>query len=195
MRTYFVRVPYWAKMIYPKAIWKGSSNQINWTFDDGPHPNSTPRLLKVLEEIDVKATFFMSGKACLRFPHLLEMVRGAGHTVGSHGYDHLDGWRTSTQRYIEDVQNGGQIIGTNLYRPPYGRMTKSQYHKVSKFCDIMMWNVMPGDFDRNVSHNELSKRIEKIRLGDIVVLHDTPFSVKRSISILASDSVKKHSYR
>ncbi len=190
MRGYFIRVPSWAKMVYPRAIWSQadidlpsrlarSPQEVLWTIDDGPDPESTQLWLDALDDMDVKAIFFLIGEKCERYPHLVDAIISAGHQVGSHGYGHIDGWRTNVDHYIADVKKSLEVIDTQLFRPPFGRMTRGQHKKISMMCDIMMWSVMPGDFDHRVSSDLLEYRISETHKDDIIVLHDSIYSFKK----------------
>lgn len=179
MRKYFVRIPDWTTHLYPKAIWKSESGRIEWTIDDGPDPVSTTLWLGLLDELNIRATFFVTGKKAEQYPELLDAITSEGHRLGSHGYDHLDGWRTSTDVYLQDFKKSMSVISTGLYRPPYGRMTLNQYKAIASQCDIMMWSLMPGDFDKATTAEDVENRLSKVKKGDIVVLHDHPQCVHK----------------
>lgn len=177
MRSYFIRVPKWARLIYPSAIWSQADlddehDGALWTIDDGPDPESTPRWLALLDHMGTKAIFFLLGAKCEKHPELVEAIRSAGHRVASHGYQHLDGWKTDYDVYVEDARLGIEISDASYFRPAYGRMTRRQYKEISKLADIMMWSVMPGDFDQSVSKETMSHRLDLVKQDDIVVLHD-----------------------
>jgi len=179
MRTYFVRVPQWARKIYPQAIWDSYSlyddGRVLWTFDDGPHPDSTYSCLEFLENQGTQGIFFTSGSQAEKHLSLVADIRSQGHIIASHGYAHLDGWRTPTQIYLDDVIRSLDILETDLFRPPYGRMTLKQYQRIRDLSSIMMWSLMPGDFDQNnTSVTQVRSRCTSAQEGDIVVLHDRP---------------------
>ncbi len=184
MRRYFIRVPKWARMIYPSAIWSqadldSTHDGILWTIDDGPDPESTPRWLELLDQMDTKAIFFLLGAKCEKYPQLVDAIRTAGHIIASHGYQHLDGWKTDYDTYIEDARRGIEITDASYFRPPYGRMTIRQYQEISSISQIMMWSVMPGDFDERVNGEVLKQRLDRAHAKDIVVLHDDISSVEK----------------
>ncbi len=187
MRKYFVRVPKWSRFVYSKAIWSYEKiDKVIWTIDDGPHPESTHAWLEFLFEQNQEVIFFLTGSNCEKYPKLLDDIRLAGHNIGSHGFDHLDGWKTPTDKYISNVRRGMDIVKSDLFRPPYGRMTRSQYVSLSKISTIMMWSVMPGDFDTTLSGKTLLKRSDTIHPGDVVVLHDSPQSFKNGSLLIKS---------
>lgn len=171
-------------MIYPSAIWSQGDLDFThdgtlWTIDDGPDPESTTRWLELLDQMDTKAIFFLLGAKCEKHPQLVDAIRSAGHMIASHGYQHLDGWKTKYDTYIEDARLGLAITDASYFRPPYGRMTRRQYQEVSSMSQVMMWSMMPGDFDDSVSQEVLSQRLDCAHSDDIVVLHDDISAVEK----------------
>ena len=97
------------------------------TFDDGPVPEITPEVLKILERRSIRATFFCIGDNVKKYPQLFQQVISAGHTVGNHSFNHLNGWKTPTGQYVDNVMRCKEYFTTPLFRPPYGRFSMSQY--------------------------------------------------------------------
>lgn len=144
------------------------------TFDDGPHPVSTPQLLDILDSAKVKALFFCTGRAANKYPHLINDIRARGHIIGNHGYSHLNGWITSLKRYCDDVDKGSLFTSSELFRPPYGRIGFRQYIRLRKKYRIILWDLMAYDFDPDFSaERSLDILKSKIRCGSIIVLHDS----------------------
>lgn len=185
---YFQRTPPFLRFLFPDVIWDSTGRpQLKLTFDDGPHPESTPLLLEHLDKKGLKATFFCLGIQAMKHPDLLEDMRNAGHTVANHGYAHLSGWSTGTQDYMKDYAEGARVVGAPaLFRPAYGRITLSQYRLLSSQTDIVGWSHMPGDFDLSVSDDLLRRRIQESIAVDnaMLVLHDKPALVQRLIHAL-----------
>lgn len=173
-----------AGWIYPEAIFRLKTDQklLCLTFDDGPDPDSTPELLEILERSDVRGVFFCNGSAAEKYPGLIELIISKGHVIGNHGYGHFDGWKTPTKDYIVDASRADSLISAVLFRPPFGRMKIGQYRKLKEKYKIVLWDVMPYDFDIKFS-SEKSLRVlkEKIRPGSIIVLHDNPSSSANKI--------------
>ncbi|MBK7639211.1 MAG: hypothetical protein IPJ22_03925 [Bacteroidetes bacterium] len=97
-----------------------------------------------------------------------------GHAIGNHGYEHINGWRTIDKTYIENVEKGKSILQSNLFRPPYGKITISQFLKLKKENKIIFWNIMPGDFDDTITNEKcLKNALSQLKSGSIMVLHDS----------------------
>ncbi|MRR19710.1 polysaccharide deacetylase family protein [bacterium] len=171
--------PFPAGIIYPEAVYRimGAGKRIYLTFDDGPDPVSTPVILDILRAHDVHATFFCTGSRVLASPGLFARVAAEGHTVGNHGFSHLNGLTTSIRSYCSDIYKGRDITCSNLFRPPYGRLRVRQYRILERTMRIVFWDLMPYDFDRRLrpesSYGVLSRRV---RPGSVIVLHDTASS-------------------
>lgn len=168
-----------SRWIYPDCLFriKAEKKSLCLTFDDGPDPGSTMKILNILEKNNTRAIFFCSGKAAEKYPELIKLIREKGHLVGNHGYEHLDGGKSPVNKYIENVAAAVPFTSGNLFRPPYGRLTPGQYKKLRDSYKIVLWDVMPYDFDISFGA-ENSYRIlkRKIRPGSIIVFHDTPRS-------------------
>ena len=155
------------------------------TFDDGPTRNITPIVLEVLACYNAKATFFCLGKNVIESPELLKEIKSAGHAIGNHGYNHLNGWVTPNDIYIENALKGMQLINSNLFRPPYGKITPKQIKKLTSSTKIVLWSNMSMDFDNKFSAEKcLNNVINHIYPGAIIVFHDTEQAADRLVYIL-----------
>lgn len=165
--------------LYPEAIFRIKTREklLSLTFDDGPDAASTPAILEILDRYDVKAAFFCTGIKAEKYPELIREIKAAGHIIGNHGYSHLNGWKTSCRNYVADVSKADGLTSSEIFRPPYGRITMCQYQTLLRKYRIVLWDVMPYDFDpafgAEKCHDVLRK---KIRPGSVIVLHDTPLS-------------------
>ena len=159
--------------------------KIYLTFDDGPHPESTKAILEILDKWDIKATFFCLGVNLASHPELGELIKSKNHVIANHGYQHLNGWTTDNISYYNNFEKGMQISGSNLFRPPYGRIGWNQLSKISKVAKVILWSIMPGDFDPKM-HYDQSKEIilKNSRSGSIIVLHDNPDYIAKTAAIL-----------
>ncbi len=175
----FIRPFFFSGFLYPDALFRiKTRNKILYlTFDDGPDPGSTPALLTILEKHNVKALFFCTGQAVEKYPELVYEIKNKGHLVGNHGYAHLDGWKTSDNDYLTDINKAADLTSGTLFRPPYGRLRISQYRHLKKSFKIIFWDIMPYDFDSGFTPSASIKLLKKkIRPGSIIVLHDSPDS-------------------
>jgi peptidoglycan/xylan/chitin deacetylase (PgdA/CDA1 family) len=172
---YLSRTPHITRLIYPGLTWqlKDNGNNLYITFDDGPDPQVTPEVLERLEHFQAKATFFCVGEKVNRYPGLFNSLLENGHSIGNHTHNHLNGRKTGTDDYIKNVEKAAGLIPSGLFRPPYGRITKQQINRLAGAYKIIMWSVLPGDFDRKLSKEEVLKRaIRHTRKGSIIVFHD-----------------------
>lgn len=149
-------------------------NKVYITFDDGPVPEVTPEVLRILGEYRATATFFMVGENVRKHPELVEKVRSEGHATGNHTFHHLNGWRTPPAAYVEDVNRCDDLLHTTLFRPPYGRLTPSQYLLLRKKYRIILWSVLTKDYSKTTSP-ETCLDIAKSYTGpgSVVVFHDS----------------------
>jgi len=164
-----------AGIIYPDAIYslRGPGKRLYLTFDDGPDPESTPQILDILQEHDVHATFFCTGRNVLAFPGLFARIAAGGHTIGNHGYSHLNGLKTSVRVYCADTLKGREITCSNLFRPPYGRLRIRQYKILERSMQIVFWDIMPYDFDQKMTPDaSCNILLKKHRPGSVIVFHD-----------------------
>lgn len=175
---YFTKIPPFIQGMFKNYLWHGdrSKKEVFLTFDDGPHPESTPFILDILSTYKVQATFFCLGENIEKHPQLFQRIKEEGHQVGNHSYSHLSGWSTSTKKYVDDVNHANKLINSKLFRPPYGRITPQQAKVLSKNYKIVMWDVMPGDFDERRTEKEVVNNvIRHMDCGSVIVLHDFLF--------------------
>lgn len=173
---YPVKSPFWLRAIYPQLTWHKSRQKktIYLTFDDGPIPDVTPSILKILKQHEVKATFFCVGENIRKHPEIFEQIIADGHAIGNHTYNHLKGWKTSKNQYLDNVNQCQTLTKSKLFRPPYGRGTRAQYTQLTKTHEIIMWDVMSGDFDLSISPQKcLNNVLENTTNGSIIVFHDS----------------------
>jgi len=170
--------------LYPEAICRIRTTEkvLYLTFDDGPDPVSTPRLLDILKTYNIKVLFFCDGRAAEKFPDLMNQIRKEGHLIGNHGYSHFDGWHTDSVKYINDIIRASDITSDKIFRPPFGRLSVKQKKRLLKSYKIVYWDLMPYDFDKSFgSRKSLRMLKDKIRSGSIIVLHDTASSSANTI--------------
>jgi peptidoglycan/xylan/chitin deacetylase (PgdA/CDA1 family) len=180
---YLISTPWWLRKLYsPGLTWQipTEEKEVFLTFDDGPHPTVTPFVLQCLRKHNAKATFFCIGKNVKQFPDVYQQILHEGHSVGNHTYNHLNGWKTGGFVYVKNVVYAKQQIKSNLFRPPYGRITRSQVKELSADFNIIMWDVLSGDFDVNLSALRCLNNVAKnVKPGSIVVFHDSEKALPR----------------
>ncbi|MFY7668372.1 MAG: polysaccharide deacetylase family protein [Crocinitomicaceae bacterium] len=171
----FFRAPLIAKLLFPSGIWKGKeSDSIYLTFDDGPNPEVTPWVLDLLNEFQIKATFFLVGKNVKDYPELLKRIISEGHQIGNHTMNHECGTKTGINTYISSVSQAEIYIQSDLFRPPYGKITRNQFKKLlDGGKKIVFWSWLSYDFDKNISPKKIIQKAKDIKGGDILVFHDS----------------------
>jgi peptidoglycan-N-acetylglucosamine deacetylase len=178
---YFVKTPGWLKRIYGTYIWSMPINEkiLYLTFDDGPHPEATPFVLKELKKHSALATFFCIGKNVVTYPDIYKQIINEGHSVGNHTYNHLNGWKTNNDDYLKDIALASHEIDSDLFRPPYGRITSFQAKNLKpvmkgKDSKVIMWDVLSGDFDNDCTPQQCLANVLLASVpGSIVVFHDS----------------------
>lgn len=171
---------------YYECIWhlKTKQKYLYLTFDDGPNPESTLFILHELKKHNAKATFFCIGRNVESHYMIYKKIIEEGHSVGNHTYDHLDGLETNTETYMDNISKAQSLINSNLFRPPYGNITKSQLRKLrteKHNLTPIMWSVSSRDFDlKNVSVEECYSLVTKQSTnGSIILFHDLPLTMGR----------------
>lgn len=179
--AYRVKTPWILRnVLYSRLVWKMPVTEqpcVYLTFDDGPHPTATPFVLQQLEQYNAKATFFCIGKNVAAHPDIYAELIAQGHTVGNHTHNHLNGWHTIDEQYLNDIQAAEQYIDSNIFRPPYGRIKRKQINallKRPKPYTIYMWDVLSADFDTTITPYQCMENVIKhTEPGSIVVFHDS----------------------
>jgi len=144
------------------------------TFDDGPTPGVTEWVLDTLKKFGAKATFFLVGNNAKNNPELVERIVSEGHSIGNHTFNHLNGWRTPLSTYSKSALKCGEVVPGNLFRPPYGRITRAQTRRLGNRFKIIMWDVLSGDFDTELPKQKVVKNVlNNTESGSIVVFHDS----------------------
>lgn len=182
---YLAKTPEWVRKLFAGSVWEmpGTKKAIYLTFDDGPHPSITPFVLAELDKFNAKATFFCIGKNVLDHGSTFKMILERGHAVGNHTYDHLDGWKTGNGKYLQNVLNARNLIDSHLFRPPYGRITPGQKKllmQLDKPYTVIMWSLLSGDFDENITPDKCLQNILKnAKSGSVIVFHDSEKAYER----------------
>ena len=170
--------PFWLKAFFPGFTWHIPTHEkkIFLTFDDGPIPGITEFVLETLTGFQAKATFFCIGDNVRKHSGIFKKIQEGGHSIGNHTFNHLNGWKTEDKTYLDNVKLCQEQLGagTNLFRPPYGRIRKSQSKVILQQKRIIMWDVLSGDFSAGLTPETcLRKTIQYTRSGSIVLFHDS----------------------
>lgn len=202
----------WGRLFYPSFLWSFSSTakEIYLTFDDGPVPEVTLWVLQLLERYDARATFFCIGENIQKHPEIYRQLLIKGHSTGNHTFNHLNGWKTRTSTYIENILKAGEVMAQNeaevtqetgakerpkLFRPPYGKITPAQGRQLKKLgFKIVMWETISRDYDQSISAEDCYHNvIRNSGTGSIVVFHD---SIKASENMqLCLPRILEHYHR
>jgi peptidoglycan-N-acetylglucosamine deacetylase len=181
---YFTKTPWWLKGLYPRCVWDIPAREkvLYLTFDDGPHPQATPYVLDELKKYNAKATFFCIGKNVVEHTEIYRRIMDEGHRTGNHTFNHFNGWKVRDEQYLQNILQAGKYIDSNLFRPPYGKITRFQVKLLSGIKNsptspnfrIIMWDVLSGDFDTSLSCEQCSANVIKnVRPGSVIVFHDS----------------------
>ena len=177
MNFYLVKTPKFITSFYKNYKWRVPTDkkEIYLTFDDGPTPKITKFVLDSLKKHHAKATFFCIGKNIEKYPELFQRIINEGHTVGNHTQNHLNGWQTNTNKYLNNVALCDHLMTSKLFRPPYGKIKKVQSKELIKNGhEIIMWSVLSGDFDTSISKQKcLQNVVKNTQKGAIIVFHDS----------------------
>lgn len=192
------------KWLFRKYVWDipNKEKKVYLTFDDGPTPNITEWTLEQLKNYNAKATFFCIGDNISKHPDIFRKVIEEGHSIGNHTFNHLNGWKTDNENYIENValcniqiadsrrqkvegnkpkveknnlKPAFSVLHSNLFRPPYGKIKPSQSRKLrAKGFKIIMWDIVSYDFDKETSPEKcLNNVLKNVESGSIIVFHDS----------------------
>lgn len=197
------QIPTCLQRLYGGVVWKtplprplspiGERGEYHLSFDDGPTPGVTERVLEILDRYGVKATFFMLGEKAEMYPELVKKVRAAGHTIGNHTYSHLRGTHVSTRQYLADVERARHLLTPSekgeyvkLFRPPYGKMLPWQkWALLRRGYTIWLWDVLTYDYDSRYSAEDIVGIVKRYaREGSIILLHDSEKSGERMLAAL-----------
>lgn len=173
---YTIRPPYLIEKLYSNLIWRFFDDipKIYLTFDDGPVPEATPFVLDTLNKYQIKATFFCVGSNVVKYPEIYQRILADGHSVGNHTFSHESGWKLQNFSYFKSVGKCAEYVTSNLFRPPYGKVKRSQIRALKNKYRIIMWDVLSADFDSNVSPQKCYENvIQHTRNGSIIVFHDS----------------------
>lgn len=173
---YLVKTPQFIQNLFPNFTWKIPTQEkvLYLTFDDGPIPEVTPWVLEQLKAYNAKATFFCVGDNVQKHNDVFEQVLDGGHSVGNHTFNHLNGWSSENIPYFHNVRRCARLVKSELFRPPYGRLRPKQAQFLQRHYRIIMWDILSGDFDQNLSKEQCLKNVMGYaNAGSVIVFHDS----------------------
>lgn len=182
MFSFIEHPPRFFRKFFPYAFWycPQSKKTIFLTFDDGPIPEVTPWVLDVLKKYDIKATFFMVGDNVRKHPDVFNMVKEAGHCIGNHTFNHVQGFKMSTENYVANVEKADDYIHSPLFRPPHGQFFKRLWKALSPKYKIVLWDVVTRDYNQKLSGEYVLNVVKRFaRNGSVIVFHDSLKSEER----------------
>ena len=189
----FVKTPIFIQKIFPDIVWKKRSfkKEVWLTFDDGPDETITVFLLDLLKSLKIKATFFLVGQQIQKFPEIVKRITEEGHVIGNHTFTHRNGWFTSNKKYYLDINKAQELMHTQIFRPPYGKLSLLQLTKIKKNFKIIMWDVFSWDFKKDIKFEKIySNVIDNVENGSVIVFHNNIKSFKNLKGILEKILVK-----
>jgi peptidoglycan/xylan/chitin deacetylase (PgdA/CDA1 family) len=170
------RPPRLYRMLFPGAVWRIPRTQkcVYLTFDDGPIPEVTPWVLDLLDQYEVKATFFCVGDNARKYPDIYQDILNRGHKTGNHTFNHIQGLKTLTHNYIANIQLATQFIDSKLFRPPHGHIRIPQFWFLKNRFRIIMWDLVTRDYSKKLDGEQVLQIVKKLaRNGSIIVFHDS----------------------
>ncbi len=187
MKLSWVKTHWLIKKLFSNYVWDipNNENKVYLTFDDGPTPEITNWTLELLNSYNAKATFFCIGDNIRKYPEIFQKVTSDGHSIGNHTFNHLKGWKTKNQIYIENANlfeiecyKPSVTLQTEypkLFRPPYGKIKPSQSKILrNSGYTIIMWDILSEDFDNKISPEQCLKNVlNNVTSGSIIVFHDS----------------------
>lgn len=172
--------------------------QLALTFDDGPHPSYTEKLLDGLKERNVKATFFVTGEHAELHPDIIKRMHDEGHIIGNHTYSHIQLTSSNREAFKKELIKTNEIIQniTNeeveYVRPPYGSWDKKLEKELNMFP--ILWNVDPLDWCTANATCVAQAVINNVKENDIILMHDY-YETSVEAALIAIDELTKQGYQ
>ncbi len=195
-----VRLPGLFTGLFRNAVWRMDPTKqvVYLTFDDGPIPEITPWVLGLLRKENIRATFFCVGENVQKYPDVYKQILDAGHSVGNHTFNHIQGFRKTDQEYFSNIEKAAGYIDSDLFRPPHGRIKPTQYHHLKRHFRIIMWDVVSCDYDARLTPEKVFSNIRHfVRPGSVITFHDSIKAEKNLKEVLpwAIRWMKEQGYR
>ena len=176
---YLYQPPRFVQNIFRSFAWHSTKEKILLTFDDGPNPATTEKILRVLIEENIQGLFFCVGNNVKRYPELAKILVNAGHTLGNHTFHHRVITKLTTAVFRSEILTTNQVIEETTgvkpkyFRPPYGRFNFNLSSRLSEFhLKSVMWTLLPYDYKNDAKVVKFAIKNYLAR-NSIVVLHDS----------------------
>jgi peptidoglycan-N-acetylglucosamine deacetylase len=173
---YLSKTPKFIQNLFPGFVWRVPTPDpvIYLTFDDGPIPQVTPWVLDLLSQYGAKGSFFCVGHNIDKHPQVFQRVVAEGHAVGNHTYNHVSGWASDNVPFFHNVRRCAKLVNSAFFRPPYGKLKPRQTQFIQRHYQIVMWDVLSGDFDESITKEQCYLNVIKnAGPGSIIVFHDS----------------------
>ncbi len=176
---YFVKMPLLLRKMMGGRVWDITTEEkvLYLTFDDGPDPIITEKVLDLLSQYSAKACFFCVGSNVQKYAATYSRIINDGHSIGNHTMRHLNASKVRDSEYLQDVKAAKVFIDSKLFRPPYGRLSnflQKQIESAGINLKVVMWSILSGDFDANITAEKCRDNILlNAKAGDIIVFHDS----------------------
>ena len=171
-----VRLPGFITSLFKDVVWRfdGNSKVVYLTFDDGPIPEVTPWVIDLLWKENIKATFICVGENVMKYPEVYQQILDGGHSVGNHTYNHWQGIKKGNQDYFDNIEKATGFIDSDLFRPPHGWLTRSQYRFLKSRYRIIMWDIVSCDYDTRIKPEKVLRNVKDfVRPGSVITFHDS----------------------
>jgi peptidoglycan/xylan/chitin deacetylase (PgdA/CDA1 family) len=150
------------------------------TFDDGPNPETTPRIQALLDEAGIKATFFVTGEHAEQYPGLVHNLLAAGHEIGEHSYSHRHPWQADPIHALRDILRTRRALnhtlgpdGARRFRPPFGKLNfVTMLYTLLCRRPLAFWNLSPRDFRQPSAQAIVDHVLAHLSPGCVILLHD-----------------------
>lgn len=173
-------LPRIAAGILPGVICRGDDSGVYLTFDDGPDPDSTPRFLEVLDQVQCRATFFLTASKIEQNSKVVEEIIRENHATALHGCNHESMLFASREKVIEDLRRSGEILSQvdsrrpTFFRPPYGRIGPGILSACRELeLRIVLWSISARDWKPGLERSAQNRIVNRAWWGDIILLHDS----------------------
>lgn len=197
----YIPIPFVIKKIIRNKFLAEINKTDNYylTFDDGPDIRSTVKILELLDNAGIKATFFLSGKNIEKHPEIVDTMVANGHAIGEHGYNHLHPWKCIPTRYISELIKSSRLMNKYiphdkrvLYRPPFGKfnlITLLYIWVTNK--KVVFWSIDPKDYQQQSGETVANIVLESLHPGSVILMHDGRIKQNGSSPEVTINALKK----